>query len=99
MDRGINEYEIRYTKAAEKFFAVHEDIRSQYKEAIRKLLLDDHPESVDNKKIRGKRGAYYRIRIGNYRVVYTLINGRIIVITTVLAGARGDVYKKMDGIK
>ena len=31
--------------------------------------------------------------------VYTILNGRIIVITTLLAGARGDVYKKMSGLK
>ena len=91
-------YEIQYTKAADKFFVKHEKVRTQYEEAIRELLFGEHPEKVDVKRIQGKRSIYYRIKLGNYRVVYTIINGRVIVITTVLAGPRGDVYKKMGGI-
>ena len=91
-------YEISYTKAADKFFVRHEDIRGQYEEAIRKLIVGDHPESVDLKRILGKKSSYYRIRIGDYRVVYTIINGRLIVITTLLAGSRGDIYKKMGAL-
>lgn len=92
-------YEIQYTKAADKFLKDHEDVRSQYEQAIRKLLTSDHPEQVDVKRIKGKRNDYYRIRLGGYRIVYALINGRIVVITTLLAGSRGDIYKKMDGLK
>lgn len=92
-------YEIQYTKAADKFLKNHEEIREQYKAAIRELLVGDHPEKVDVKRIRGKRNHYYRIRLGNYRVVYAIINNKIVVINTILAGARGDVYKKMDGLK
>ena len=44
------EYEISYTKAADKFFVRHEDIRGQYEDAVRKLVTDDHPESVDLKR-------------------------------------------------
>ncbi len=93
------EYEIQYTKAAEKFFQVHKDIREQYKAAIAKLLVGDNSEQVDVKRIRGKRNSYYRIRIGGYRIIYTVINGRIVVVNTVMAGSRGDIYKKMDGLK
>ena len=92
-------YDIEYTKAAEKFFEKHEDVRTQYKEALNELLVGDHPEKVDVKQIKGKRNVYYRIRIGGYRVLYTVIHDKIVVINTILAGNRGDVYKKMDGLK
>lgn len=92
-------FQIQYTKAAEKFFREHEDVREAYRAAIRELLAGDHPEKVDVKRIRGKRNDYFRIRIGNWRVVYAVINGKIVVIQTLLAGSRGDVYKKMDGLK
>ena len=92
-------YEIRYAKAAEKFFMTHEEIREQFEESIRELLSGEHPEQVDVKRIRGKRNDYYRIRLGEYRVVYAVINGTIVVIHTLLAGPRGDVYKKMGGLK
>lgn len=100
MERKRNlTYEIQYTKVAEKFLKSHEDVREQYEEAIRELLAGDHPEKVDVKSVKGKKNDYYRIRLGGYRVVYTIINGKIVVIKTILAGPRGDVYKKMSGIK
>ena len=92
-------YEIQYTKAADKFLKTHEDVRTQYEDAIRELMIGDHPEKVDVKRIRGKHNDYFRIRLGGVRVVYTVINGKIVVITTLLAGPRGDVYKKMSGLK
>ncbi len=92
-------YDIEYTKAAEKFFKDHEDVRTQYKEALNELLVGDHPEKMDVKQIKGKRNVYYRIKLGGYRVLYTLINGKVVVINTILAGPRGDVYKKMHGLK
>lgn len=92
-------YEIQYTKAADKFFKTHEDVRSEYKEALKELLVGEHPERVDVKRIRGKKNDYYRIKLGAYRVIYTVINGKVVVIMTILAGARGDIYKKMDGLK
>ena len=92
-------YEIQYIKAADKFFKKHEDIRKQYEEAIKELLVGEHPEKVDLKKIKGRKNEYYRIRLGDWRVIYTLINGKIIVIATLAAGSRGDIYKKLDGLK
>ena len=92
-------YEIEYTKAAEKFFRAHENVRDQYEDAIRELLTGEHPEKINVKRIKGKRNEYYRIQLGEWRVIYGIINGKIVVITTLLAGSRGDVYKKMDGLK
>ncbi len=93
-----NTYEIQYTKAADKFLKKHEDLRSQYEHAIRELLAGEHPEKVDVKRIKGKHNDYFRIKLGGYRVVYSVLNEKIIVIITVLAGNRGDVYKKMSGL-
>lgn len=92
-------YEIEYTKVADKYFRTHEDIRNSYESAIYKLLTGDHPESIDVKRIKGKRNEYYRIRLGGVRIVYTVIGKNVIVVTTILAGSRGDVYKKMTGLK
>jgi len=93
------EYVIQYTKVADKFFKTHEEVREQYEDAIKELLVGDHPEKVDVKRIKGKRNDYYRIRLGEYRVVYAIINEKIVVINTMLAGVRGDIYIKMSGLK
>ena len=96
--RKSADYEIQYTKIAEKFLKAHEDVRTQYEQAIKELLVGEHPEKIDVKRIKSKHNDYYRIKLGGYRVIYTVINGKIIVITTALAGNRGDVYKKMHGL-
>jgi mRNA interferase RelE/StbE len=93
------EYEIQYTKAADKFLRNHEEVRSQYEESVAELLVGEHPEMVDVKRIKGKRNDYFRIRLGDYRVIYAVINREIVVINTLLAGSKGDVYKKMSGLK
>ena len=93
------EYVIQYTKVADKFFKTHEEVREQYEDAIKELLVGDHPEKVDVKRIKGKRNDYYPIRLGEYRVVYAIINEKIVVINTMLAGVRGDIYIKMSGLK
>lgn len=93
------EYEIQYVKVAEKFFRKHEDVRTEYEDAVRELLAGDHPEKINIKQIKGKRSVYYRIALGGYRVLFALINGKIITVDTILAGPRGDVYKKMGGLK
>ena len=92
-------YTIEYTKAAEKFMKVHEDVREEYEAAIEELLFGEHPEKIDVKRIAGKKNDYFRIRIRNWRVIYAVINGTIVVISTLLAGPRGDVYKKTAGLK
>lgn len=91
-------YEILYTKAAGKFFNSHEIIREQCENAMKELISGDYPEIVDVKRIKGKHNYYYRIRLGGYRVIYTIINGKIVVVSTILEGPRGDVYKKIDGL-
>lgn len=93
------EYEIKYTKAAEKFFEKHRAVREQYENALKELLTGDNPGKVDLKRIQGKGSTYYRIRLGDYRVVFAIINGKIVVILTLLAGSRGDIYKKISGLK
>lgn len=92
-------YEIQYTKAADKFLSLHENIREKYETSVKELLVGEHPEKVDVKRIKGKHNDYFRIRIGRYRIVYAVINRKIIVINTFLAGMRGDVYKKIGGLK
>ena len=92
-------YTIEYTKAAEKFMKAHEDVREEYEAAIEELLFGEHPEKVNVKRIVGKKNEYFRIRIRNWRVIYAVINGIVVVINTILAGPRGDVYKKTSGLK
>lgn len=58
-------------------------------EKIRSLASDPHP--IGSKKLSGQEK--YRIRQGDYRILYQVINEEL-VITVVKVGHRRDIYDK-----
>lgn len=42
--------EIQYTKAADKFFRKHENVREEYEDAIRELLIGHPPQLPETKE-------------------------------------------------
>ena len=52
--------------------------------------LVDNPRPYGYKKLKGEDA--YRIRVGNYRVIYEIEDDKIIV-TVVSVGHRKDIYK------
>jgi mRNA interferase RelE/StbE len=80
------------------------DIKASARKELRKLdvpvlkriveaieNLADDPRPAGCKKLKARDG--YRIRVGDYRVVYTVDDARITVVI-VKVGARGDVYDR-----
>ena len=53
------------------------------------LDLEENPRPVGNKKLKGRDG--YRVRIGNYRVIYDIFDNQLIVDVIAL-GHRKDIY-------
>ena len=83
----MNEYSFKFEKAAIKFLKrQNPSTQQRIMDAIHKL-----PHEGDIKPMQGWPG-YYRLRVGKYRVIYTVDNGRLVVVV-VGAGSRGDVYK------
>lgn len=80
-----------YSKQAEKFLSKHEDIKSKFEKAIYSLYTGD---KVDIKRLQGTKEPIYRIRIGSYRIIFKVVDGQIIIINTILAGNRGEIYKQ-----
>jgi len=60
---------------------------------VRIALLANDPFPPDVEPIQGYKN-YYRIRIGNYRVIYEIAT-EIKIITIIKVGHRKDVYKKI----
>ena len=56
--------------------------------AIEKLSANPRP--VGCKKLRGQYG--YRIRVGNYRIIYDIIDNKLIV-EIIAIGNRKDIYR------
>lgn len=80
-------YEILIEKPARKFIGrLQPDQQKRILRAIYGL-----PDEGDRRPLSGAEGKY-RLRVGGYRVIYTVDHGKLIV-DVVSAGSRGDVYK------
>ena len=54
--------------------------------------IEQLPNGEDIKKLKG-HDELLRLRVGDYRIVYTVDNGKLIVLV-IDAGNRGDIYKR-----
>ena len=80
-------YKIIYDRPAIKFLKKQTKEKQQWiVSAIHKL-----PESGDIKPMSGREGMF-RLRVGGYRVIYSVENESLI-IRILDIGNRGDVYK------
>lgn len=81
-------YRIVVMKPAKKFIdKLPLNEKRRIAEAIQKL-----PDSGDIKKLEGTSGKY-RLRVGSYRIIYTVDHGQLIVCI-VDAGNQGQVYNR-----
>ena len=56
--------------------------------------LTENPRPPGYKKLKGKNREYFRIRVGDYRIVYT-IEDEILLIVVVRVGHRREIYNKL----
>jgi mRNA interferase RelE/StbE len=83
-------YKIVIEKRAKKeLFKLPVNIRIKLERAID--LLSKNPRPIQSKSLIGADA--YRLRVGNYRVIYE-INDKIITIYIIKVAHRKDVYKK-----
>lgn len=81
-------YRIIIKKPAKKFIdRLPQNEKRRIVEAIEHL-----PEGSDVKRLQGHNDLY-RLRVGNYRIIYTIDNGQF-VICIVAAGNRGQIYNQ-----
>lgn len=81
-------YHIVIKKPAKKFIdRLPQNERRRLVAAIEQL-----PNGEDIKKMKG-HDDLLRLRVGPYRVVYTVDNGQLIVLV-IVAGNRGDIYNR-----
>ncbi|MBI9085001.1 MAG: type II toxin-antitoxin system RelE/ParE family toxin [Desulfobacterales bacterium] len=85
-------FEIRWKQSAGK------ELKKLPQSAIGKILseveaLVNEPIPVNAVKLSGAKHTY-RIRVGNYRLVYNVLN-RILTIEVIRVGHRKDVYRNL----
>jgi mRNA interferase RelE/StbE len=83
-------FELRITPAAQKEIdRLPKQARERVEVAI--LSLVDNPRPRGSKKLRGLKDTY-RIRVGNYRVVYRVHDDELVILV-VAVGDRKDIYR------
>jgi mRNA interferase RelE/StbE len=87
---GKRRCQVLLTRIPRKVLAkVPADLRSRLLAALHSLELDPLPNGV--KKLAGFED-YYRIRVGDWRIIYALEEERLVVLVLEI-GARGGVYR------
>ena len=90
MKEGIIQYEIEFTKEAEKNLKkLPSQIQSRISKAIEGLKTNSRPSGC--KKLTAHQRTY-RIRIGDYRVIYDIYDNEIKIVV-LNAEKREDVYR------
>lgn len=62
---------IKYSKLVEKFFEKHLDIENQFLKNLEAFYIGKE-KNIDIKKLKGTLIPQYRMRIGSYRVIFTV---------------------------
>ena len=86
-------YTIEFVKSARKEFErLPVKMQEKTAEALHLLAQNPYSELLKVKKMKGA-ADFYRIRLGEYRVVYQLRNDRLVVIV-IKVGHRREVYRR-----
>ena len=82
-------YKVSFKKQAIKELAkINEPFYSHIKQAI--YSLADNPRPNGYKKLKARDG--YRIRVGNYRIIYDIFDLEL-VVDIIALGHRKDIYE------
>jgi len=83
-------YEVKFTKGARKMFRkLSQEVQERIQTKIDELAIEPRPNGV--KKLKGEENAY-RIRVGDYRVIYEIFDD-VLLVSVVEVGHRSNVYK------
>jgi len=84
-------YTVEYSKDARKtLLTLPANTRGIIIAKIDELAINPFAANNNVKKLQGREG--YRLRVGNWRVIYE-IHGETIVLFVVALGARGGIYQ------
>ena len=84
-------YTIAYAKeAAKSLQRMPYNIVQLIREKLEIIAVDPYADQPIAKKLQGREG--YRLRVGDWRVVYKIQNDQLIIVVLKIA-SRGEIYK------
>jgi mRNA interferase RelE/StbE len=85
-------YQLKYRRRARNYLArLPIKIKSRIVDKLHEIKENPDDPNLDVDKIKGKSG--YRLRVGQYRIIYTRYSDELI-IEVVKIRSRGDIYKR-----
>ena len=88
----MSSYSIKFTKSAHKEFGhLSASLQEKIVEALHMLAINPFSNLLQIKKLKGS-SALFRLRIGDYRVVYEVKNQELILLI-IKIGHRKEVYR------
>ena len=87
----MSRWTIEFTRAGKKDFDAIRDVRLAKRIRAAIYALADDPRPPGSRKLEGRQDEW-RVRVGTWRVVYRVDDGRLVVLVA-KAGSRADVYR------
>ncbi len=85
-------YQLKYRRKARNYLArLPSKIKSRIVDKLHEIKDNPDDPNLDVDKLKGESG--YRLRVGQYRIIYTRHKDRLI-IEVVKIRPRGDIYKR-----
>lgn len=86
-------YEIEFTRAANKAFSsLPKKVQDRIDVALDGLEQDPWPAGY--KQLKGSKEVIFRVRVGDYRIVYQIEEERLVVVL-IRIGHRREVYRNL----
>lgn len=92
-------WQIKLSSQSEKYYLkLSADTRKRVKKSLFDLGTTEFPVFHPNvKPLVGKLEGFYRLRVGNYRIIFSIMeDARIIAVVNIFP--RSDAYKKSDSL-
>lgn len=87
-------YSVEFTKSAKKeFFKLESKIQERVTDALTVLSQNPFSTILNCKKLKGADNLY-RVRLGDYRLVYE-IRKSVLIVLVVKIGHRREVYRNL----
>jgi len=84
-------YKINYSKEATKsLLRMPRNMAKLIRIKLEMIAADPYADHPNAKKLQGREG--YRLRVGDWRVIYTILNEQLMIIVLKVA-SRGEVYR------
>lgn len=85
-------YSLEFTPAARRDFKrLTKDVQKRIDSLLK--LLTENPRPPKVKRLQGEFRKYYRVRTGDFRIIYAIEDDRL-VICVIRIGDRKEIYRK-----